>query len=77
MTCDELLARLDDFVDRNLSPKELDEAERHLEVCVTCLEKVRFERALLDGIRKRLRRIALPPDLLTLIRLRLCLACGD
>lgn len=77
MTCDELLARLDDFLDRHLSPQELEAAERHLDVCVSCLEKVRFERALLNGIRSRLRRISLPPDLLTLIRLRLSLACGD
>lgn len=71
MTCDELLARLDDYLDRNLSPHELGEVEGHLDDCLACLQRYRFQRGLLIGIRSRLRRIALPPHLLSSIRLRL------
>jgi hypothetical protein len=76
VTCDELLARLDDYLDRNLSPQELGEAERHLDDCVACLQTYRFQRALLNGIRSRLRRISLPPHLLASIKLRLDEARG-
>ena len=76
MTCDELLARLDDYLDRNLSPQELGEVESHLDDCVGCLQRYRFQRALLNGIRARLRRISLPPHLSASIKLRLDQARG-
>jgi anti-sigma factor (TIGR02949 family) len=77
VTCDELLGRLDDYLDRNLSPEELNGVEEHLENCLACLQKYRFEQALLHGIRSRLRRISVPPHLMTSIRLRLNSVRGD
>ncbi len=71
MTCDETLGRLDDYLDRNLSPDEVGEVEQHLDYCLACLQAYRFERALLDGLRSRLRRISLPPGLMASIRLRI------
>jgi anti-sigma factor (TIGR02949 family) len=70
-SCDETLRRLDDFVDRALRPEELARVEEHLADCVACAEAVHFERALIAGIRARLRRIALPAGLLESIHTRL------
>jgi len=71
VTCDEVLSRLDDYLDRNLSSEEVRLVDQHLDECLRCLQKYRFERSLLDGIRSRLRRISLPPHLLASIKLRL------
>ena len=71
MTCDEVLGRLDDYLDRNLSPEEVRRVDEHLDECLSCLRKYRFERSLLEGIRSRLRRIGLPPHLLASVKLRL------
>ncbi len=71
MTCEEVLGRLDDYLDRNLSPEEVRRVDEHLDECLSCLRKYRFERALLDGIRSRLRRTSLPPQLMASIKLRL------
>jgi anti-sigma factor (TIGR02949 family) len=71
VTCDEVLGRLDDYLDRNLSTEEVRRVDEHLDECLGCLQKYRFEKALLDGIRTRLRRISVPPQLMASIRFRL------
>ena len=63
LTCDQLLRRLDDYVDRALSPAEVDWVEHHLADCLACAEAARFEAGLIAGIRVRLRRITLPAGL--------------
>jgi hypothetical protein len=45
--------------------------ERHLEECFRCAAQYRFEIRLIRDIRTGLRRITLPGDLMTRIRLRL------
>jgi anti-sigma factor (TIGR02949 family) len=70
-SCDEVLRRLDDFVDRALSEAEIRRVEDHLAECVGCATAARFERALIDGIRARLRRIAVPAELRRAIHTRL------
>lgn len=71
LTCLEMVARLDDYLDRNLEPDEVRRVEDHLAGCVECAHEYRFEAGILDGIRRRLQRIALPPHLLSGIRARL------
>jgi anti-sigma factor (TIGR02949 family) len=71
VTCDEVLGRLDEYLDRNLSTEEVRRVDQHLDECLSCLQKYRFEKSLLDGIRSRLRRITLPPQLLASLKLRL------
>jgi hypothetical protein len=66
-----MVLRLDDFVDRTLSPAELELVEEHLLECVNCAREFRFEVSLVDSLRDRLRRIAAPDDLLRRIRERL------
>jgi anti-sigma factor (TIGR02949 family) len=71
ISCSETILRLDDFVDRSLSPAELELVEEHLLECVECADKYRFETSLVDAVRDRLSRIAAPESLLQTIRDRL------
>jgi anti-sigma factor (TIGR02949 family) len=71
VACEAILRRLDDYIDRELSADEVLMVERHLEECLRCASQYRFEIRLIQDIRVRLRRIALPRDLMTRIRLRL------
>lgn len=71
ISCSEMVLRLDDFVDRALSPEDLELVEEHLTECVKCAEKFRFESSLVRTLRDRLSRIAVPQDLLRDIRRRL------
>jgi hypothetical protein len=61
--CGEVLRRLDDYVDRALSAYEILLVEEHLACCVACAEAEGFLSTLTEGIRSRLRRIAVPPGL--------------
>jgi anti-sigma factor (TIGR02949 family) len=71
ISCSETLLRLDDFVDRALSPGDLELVEEHLLECVECAAKFRFEASVLDAVRDRLNRIAAPEGLLRSIRSKL------
>lgn len=71
IACADVLLRLDDFVDRALSPEELELVEEHLTECVKCAEKFRFETSLVHSLRDRLSRLAAPEDLLRRIHQRL------
>jgi anti-sigma factor (TIGR02949 family) len=73
ISCSEMVRRLDDYLDRALSPAELESVEAHLHECVTCTRQFRFEVSLIDGLRERLRRITAPEDLLGRIRVKLAL----
>lgn len=70
-SCVEVLRRLDDYVDRALTGAEIRRVEEHLAECLACASAARFERSLLDGIRVRLRRIAVPDQLRSSIHIRL------
>jgi anti-sigma factor (TIGR02949 family) len=71
LSCEEAFRRLDDYLDRELSPQELRLVREHLHDCVRCASDFRFEEALVREIRARVRRLALPPDLLSRIMRRL------
>jgi anti-sigma factor RsiW len=66
-----MVLRLDDFVDRALSPAERELVEEHLLECLKCAEKFRFEVSLMDALRERLSRITVPEGLVRTIRERL------
>ena len=74
-TCLETVRRLDDYLDRELSESERDEVERHLETCDRCLQRFRFEAAVVDELRTKLRRVTVPGALEA--RLRDLLRRGD
>lgn len=63
-TCQDVFRRLDDYLDRELSPDEIVRVEAHLADCAVCAAEHRFERQVLEGVRARLRRIAAPAGLL-------------
>jgi anti-sigma factor (TIGR02949 family) len=69
--CEAILLRLDDYIDRELSPSEVHMVEQHIEECLRCASRYRFEISLIREVRYRLRRIRLPGDLVARIRLRL------
>jgi anti-sigma factor (TIGR02949 family) len=62
-SCAHVFARLDDWVDRELSADDLEQVEKHLEICAMCASEFRIEGSLLRTIRDKVRRIALPQGL--------------
>jgi mycothiol system anti-sigma-R factor len=43
MNCREVAIRLHEFVDRELSPEEVAEVQRHLDACPPCLQMFELE----------------------------------
>ena len=70
-TCEEMFRKLDDYLDRELCSDEVGLVRRHLETCATCASEYRFEESVLAQLRDKLRRIAVPPDLLERISRRI------
>ncbi len=62
LTCEETFARLNDYLDRELSPEEIRLVEVHLATCAACAREYRFEESFLREVRDKLRRIAMPPE---------------
>jgi anti-sigma factor (TIGR02949 family) len=66
-TCEETFRRLDDYLDRELTPREMQLVRDHLEICAVCASEYSFEESVLRQVRAKLQRIAAPPDLLAKI----------
>jgi anti-sigma factor (TIGR02949 family) len=64
ITCEEAFHRLDDFLDHELSATEMRLVREHLEICANCSREFTFERSVIAGVREKLSRIEVPPDLL-------------
>ncbi len=62
-TCEEAFRRLDDYLDRELSPEEMVLVREHLEVCGACAREFNFETSVLKGVGRKLQQIDLPGDL--------------
>jgi anti-sigma factor (TIGR02949 family) len=71
ITCESAFRKLDDFLDRQLSADEMRLVEEHLHFCEACTREFAFEASVLAGVRRKLRAIAMPPDLLARISARL------
>ena len=76
-SCADVFARLDDYVDRELSPDDLLQIERHLEICAVCASEFRIEGEVLRAIRSKLGRIAVPAGLHARVWRRLNAAASD
>jgi anti-sigma factor (TIGR02949 family) len=63
-TCEEAFRRLDDFLDRRLSPEETRLVEEHLQICAACTQEFSFEASVIKGVRRKLRHLEAPSDLL-------------
>jgi anti-sigma factor (TIGR02949 family) len=71
MTCEQAFSRIDDFLDRELSAEDMKLVQEHLDTCAACSAEFTFEATLIQGVRDKLRRIAVPPDLLSRISRKL------
>ena len=69
--CEEAFRRLNDFLDRRLRPDEMKIIEEHLEVCAWCAREFAFETSVLHGVKRKLRQLEAPPELLAKIISRL------
>lgn len=67
-TCEDVFRRLDDFLDRELTPAEMMLVQAHLDSCAQCASEHRFERRVLDDVRAKLGRIKAPHGLLQRVR---------
>jgi anti-sigma factor (TIGR02949 family) len=65
--CEEAFRRLDDFLDRRLSPDEIQVIEEHLAICAWCAREFNFEASVLHGVKRRVQHLAAPADLLSKI----------
>ena len=70
-TCEEAFRRLDDFLDRRLSPEETRLVEEHLQICDACTREFTFEASVLNGVRQKIRHLEAPSDLLGRVLSRL------
>ena len=57
-TCEDLFRKLDDYLDRVLSPGEMARLQEHLERCASCATEYRFEEDLMTALRGKLQRIS-------------------
>jgi anti-sigma factor (TIGR02949 family) len=64
---------MDEFLDRELVPRELARVRAHLDTCAACASEYAFEENVLITLRAKLRRVALPVDLRE--RIEQTLAC--
>jgi anti-sigma factor (TIGR02949 family) len=76
-TCEETIRRLDDYLDRELTPRELQLVNEHLAVCATCASEYAFEARAIERLRDKLQRIAAPADLLSKVSRALERAQGE
>jgi len=66
-TCADAFDKLDDFLDRELSDKEIELVKEHLEMCTDCAGAYKFEGSMLECVRAKIQHIALPDDLMSKI----------
>ncbi len=64
LTCEETFRRLDDYLDRELPDMEMEQVREHLATCEWCAHEYRFEATLLEAVRTKINRIAVPSDLM-------------
>jgi anti-sigma factor (TIGR02949 family) len=74
MTCDEVIERLDDYLDRELAFPDMALVRKHLGSCPECSTELTQRARLLDAIRHRLRQVTPPSDLM--VKLAATLAAG-
>ena len=68
LDCNEAFARLDDYLDRELTPEEMRLVIEHLEVCAFCMLEFEFEARVLQEVRSKLRALPVPGGLLEKVR---------
>jgi len=62
-SAEHVLDRLDDYIDGELSPAVMRLVGAHLSWCESCAAEYRDSRRTVETVRRRLRRVAVPPEL--------------
>lgn len=62
-SCAQVFARLEDWVDRELSVDDLGRIEQHLRSCALCASEFHFEEDVTRAVRAQAQRIRLPQGL--------------
>ncbi len=62
-TCEEVVRRLDDYLDRELDESEMALVHEHLNACEVCANGFEFEETVISAIRNKLQDAALPDGL--------------
>ena len=65
--CEEAFRLLNDFLDRRLTADEHRAIEEHLEICAWCAREFNFEASVLFGLKRTIRQMQAPPELLSRI----------
>jgi anti-sigma factor (TIGR02949 family) len=63
-SCEDAFRRLDDYMDRQLTQREIAKVEEHLRYCAVCAAEYRFEASVLNCVREKVQRLKAPPELL-------------
>ena len=66
-SCEEVFRRLNDYLDRELSPAEMALVQQHLDTCAQCAGEHAFEASVLRELKAKLRRIDVPQSLIAKI----------
>ncbi len=61
--CEQVFQRLDDYLDRELAPQEMELIREHLEICAWCAGTYEFQAGVLNELRNRLQRVSVPEQL--------------
>ena len=70
-SCEEVFRRMDEYLDRELAPHEVERVRAHLETCAACAGEYAFEDGVLTTLKAKLRRVAVPQELRDRIAKRL------
>ena len=62
-SCEEVFRRLDDYVDRELSARDIELVRQHLQACDWCAREYEFEKSVIRQVRASVRRLGLPAGL--------------
>jgi anti-sigma factor (TIGR02949 family) len=65
--CEEAFRRLNDYLDRRLTPEEMRIIEEHLEICAWCAQEFNYETSVLHGLKRKVRQLDIPVGLLSRI----------
>ena len=76
-SCQDTFSRLNDYLDRELSPEEMRLVEEHLAVCAYCVLEFAFEANVLREVRSKVQSIQAPEGLMSKVRGALAQAKGE
>ena len=70
-TCEEMLRRLDDYLDRELAAEEIALVEDHLKDCEACIREFGFEARVIREVRAKLQAVDVPQSLVDRVAMSL------